>query len=173
MFFKVQSVWCMSGEDGRVFVDLERWCPVKQFFLFCFYVYELAIFSVAIVQIKLNLILKLTGNWSEVVSQHCSHFTKEGSSHDIEHLIYHLAVTSGELLIVHVLLPALQRRYSGNGVRWPIMLLTGHCNSYKNTFLQMHPHGVLCLIIRLTWICVCSCFFSRWETTLLPEISMH
>lgn len=35
----------------------------------------------------------------------------------------------------------------------------------------MHRSGVLCLIIRLTWICVCSCFFSVWETTLLLLIS--
>lgn len=38
------------------------------------------------------------------------------------------------LLMVRVLLPALQRRYSGNGslgVKGPIMLIIGHCNSSK------------------------------------------
>lgn len=45
-----------------------------------------------------QLILTLTGNGlvGDEVSQHCSHFTKEGFlSRDIERAIHHLAVTSG------------------------------------------------------------------------------
>lgn len=76
-------------------------------------------------------------------SQHCSHFTKEGSTRNMENMIHHLAWRSGEFLVVHVLLPALQWRYSGNGVKGTVMLIIGHCHSSKNAFLQMHHWGFM------------------------------
>lgn len=103
-----------------------------------------------VVQIKLKLILKLTGNGLVMRWSHNTAAISPKRVQVFERVIHHLAVKSGELLIVHVLLPALQQRYSGSGVKGPIMLLIGHCNSSKNTFLQMHRYGVLCLIIRLT-----------------------
>lgn len=85
------------------------------------------------VQIKLKLILKLTGNG---LVMRWSHNTAAISPKKVQIMTLNMwsSPRSGKwgLLIVHILLPALQQWYSGSGVQGPIMLLIGHCNSSKN-----------------------------------------
>lgn len=117
------------------------------------------------VQIKLKLLLKLPGH-GLVMGSHSSVAT---SPKRVEVLKLNTwSSPSREAGAAERPCPAaaLQRRYSGHT---PIM---GHCNSSEIPFYRC-IYGVLCLIIRLTWICVCSCFFSILETTLLSVISKH
>lgn len=170
-------MWCMRV-SWKSLVDLERSCPVKAKFLsfifLCVRVGNNLFFSFSFKFIK--LILKLTGNGLVMRSDNTVAISpKRVQVVILNTLIHHLTqwevgtsdcpcpVASTAATVLWKWLPWCQG---------PIMLIIGHCISSKIPFLHMHSYGVLCLIIRLTWICVCSCFFSIWETTL-SEISKH
>ena len=110
----------------------------------------------------------MTSNGLVMRSQHCSHFTKEGSSHNMEKRDPSPSIEKW-FLVVHVLLSTLQRRYSGNGVKGTIMLIIGHCTSSKNAFLQMHHWGFMSY--NKTYLNLCmQLFFSSFLSTLLSVI---